>query len=259
MRKTAIFMPLLALLAGAVGYFLRHMELRYVFDEHTGLPLRGSSITIALIVLSALFFVIIVLFSAKVKAVFLSPDGFENAFGASFLAYPVIFLIAGLSWFGATIKYFFEFRIQVTSANAELYFLLLSALSSISIIIFAIEVYQNPRRRSKLALSVVPVLFMCFWLIMLYRRNAANPILLNYCYSCLAIMAGTLGFYFPAGFVYKRPAQVKTLVAMLCAVYFNAVTLADVHETSIKVIIAVVIAINLVHSYMLIRCLQRKR
>jgi len=105
---------------------------------------------------------------------------------------------------------------------------------------------------------VVPILFMCFWLIVMYKQNATNPVLLSYCYYCLAIMASTLSFYYTAGFVFKKPAPGKTIFAYLASIYFCLVTLADEHPVSIKLIFAAVVAVNVVYSSMLIRNLRPK-
>jgi hypothetical protein len=258
MRKSAIAMPLLALIAGAVGFLLRRTELANIFDELTGLPERGADITIALIAVSVAFLICAFIFALSIRLKFTSPPEFENAFGTDPLAYPLIFFILGLVWIGATIKHLLDLRAAGSIPLSELYFSVLSFLAAISTILFAIEVFQDPRRRSILVLTIVPTIFMCFWLIVLYRRNASNPILLSYCYQCLAIIFSALGFYFTSGFAYNRPAIGKTLFAYFSAIYFCFVTLADGLPSSIKMIFAVLIAINVVYSSMLLRNVQKK-
>lgn len=251
-------MPFFALAAGAVGLYLRLMELICVFDELTGLPQRGARETITLIVFSAAVLLIAFLLSLRVTLKYKALPGFENAFGTAPLSYPLVFTLIGIVWFGATVKHFFELRAGGWMPQIELYFLILSALSAISVAFFAIEMYQDPRRRIIIALSIVPSLFMCFWLVIMYRQNATNPILLSYAYYCLAIISSALGFYFTSGFVYNKPAPGKAIFSYLAAIYFCFVTLADSHSTSTKIIFAVIIAINVVYSSMLIRNLEWK-
>ena len=258
MRVSSFFMPFFALFAGASGYYLRSMELRTVFDAHTGLPQRGAVVTYALIGLSAVFLCIILIFTLCARAKFASPSGFVNAFGTEPLAYPSIFFLIGIVWLGATVLYFLNIYTQGSIQLSELCFSILSALSAISVSLFAIEVYQNPRRKSKYALSIVPTIFMCFWLILLYRQNASNPILLSYCYQCLAIISSALGFYFTSGFIYNRPAPGKTIFSFFAAIYFCLVALADEHTMSIKFIFIAIIVINVIYSSMLIRNMVRK-
>jgi len=258
MRISAFFLPFFALVAGAAGFFLRLMELMYVFDARTGLPERGASITYALIALSVLFLILALFFSIWLALKRQSPRGFENAFGTDPLIYPLSFAIIGLLWLGATVKYFIDIYAAGSVPMTELYFGILSALSAISVAFFAIEMYQDPRRKMIFALSIIPTLFMCFWLIVMYRQNAANPILLSYAYQCLAIISAALAFYFTSGFVYGKPAPGKTVFFYFAAIFFCFVTLADEHETTIRLIFAAIIAMNVVYSSKLIRQLRRK-
>ena len=252
-------MPFFALLAGASGYYLRLTELRVVFDGQTGIPHRGAVTTIMLIALTLAFLIIIAVFASRAVSSNTSPRGFENAFGTEPLAYPLIFFIIGLLWIATTVIYFRSISGAGTIPMSEVIFSILSVLSAISESLYAVEVYQDPRRRSKLVLSIVPTMFMCFWLILLYKRNASNPILLSYCYQCLAIISATLGFYFTSGFVYNRPAPGKTIFAFFAAIYFCFVTLADNHVMPIKIIFIIIIAINLTYSSMLLRNMKRKK
>ena len=258
MRISAFSMPLFALFAGAAGYYIRLMELWNVFDDRTGLPQRGAGITLVLIILSVVYLLIVFIFALRVRLKHVTPRGFENAYGTESLAYPFIFLLIGLAWLGATAKHLIDLKALGTIPLSEVYFSVLSALSAIATALFAIEMYQDPRRKSRFALSVVPAAFTCFWLVLLYMRNSANPILLSYCYQCLAIIASTLGFYFTSGFIYNKPAPAKTIFAYFASIYFCFVTLADGHTFSIKIIFIALIIINVVYSSMLIRRIQGK-
>ena len=254
-------MPFFALMAGAFGYYLRMLELWSVFEEQLigpPLPRAGALVTHALIALSVVFLALILLFSLRVRRKYSSPMGFQNAFGTEPLAYPFIFHIIGLAWLGATIKHFFDLGAFGAIPFVEICFSMLSALSAISVTVFAVDMYQDPRRKSKFGLSVIPTVFMCFWLILFYSRNSSNPILLSYSYQCLAIVASTLGFYFTSGFVYNKPAPARTVFSFFSAIYFCFVTLADGHDISIKLIFIALIVINVVYSSMLIRGMYRK-
>ena len=258
MRISAVFVPFFALLAGAGGFYLRLTELLNVFNRRTGLPERGASITITLIALSAVFLLFAFLFSLRAAAKHTAPRGFENAFGTDPLSYPVAFSLVGIVWLGATIRHIIELSESGMFPRIQLYFLILSALSALSVAVFAIEMYQDPRRKIIFALSIVPTLFMCFWLILVYRQNATNPVLLSYCYQCLAIIAAALGFYFTSGFVYQKPAPGKAIFTYLAAIYFCFITLADDHALSIKIILAAIITLNVLNASMLIRNLKWK-
>lgn len=252
-------MPFFALASGAAGFYLRRMELINVFDIRTGLPERGASLTLGLIALSAFFLLLSLVFCIRAVDKHVSPAGFENAFGTDPLSYPFAFALIGFVWLGATVKRFLDLNAAGALLQSDLYFLILSALAAVSVAFFAIEMYQDPRRKMIFALSIIPSLFMCFWLILIYKQNAANPVLLSYCYQCLAVIASALGFYFTSGFVYGKPAPGKTIFFYSAAVYFGFVTLADGHSMTIKLILAAIITMNVTYSSMLIRNMRLKK
>lgn len=251
-------MPFFALISGAVGFYLRLTELMNVIDARTGLAQRGARESFVLIAFCVVFLILSLLFSIRAAVKRQAPRGFDNAFGTDPLTYPFSFIIIGIAWLGGTVKHFFDFYSAGPMPMTELYFTVLSALAAISVACFAIEMYQDPRRKMVYALSIVPSLFMCFWLIVLYRRNATNPILISYVYQCLAVISSALAFYFTSGFVYGKPAPGKTIFVYLAAIFFCFVTLADGHSMAVRIIFAALIATNTLYSSKLIRNLRRR-
>ena len=258
MRISAFFVPFFTLLAGVGGFYLRMSELLDAFDPYTGLPERGAATTIWMIIFSAVFIGMIIFFAITASARHRSPKGFENAFGTDPILYPVLLVLVGVAWLAGTYLYFSPLRIADTLQAIDIYFIILSALSAICIAYFAIEMFQDSRRKTPYILSIVPTIFLCFWLILLYRQNAANPILLSYVYQCLAIVASALSFYFTSAFLYDKPAPGKAIVSYCAAMYFCAVTLADGHPPGIAIIFGAIIAACTIHLVMLLRNLQRK-
>jgi len=251
-------MPFFALLAGAAGLYLRLIELCNVFDMRTGLAEVWANETIVLIAFSAVFLILALAFSIRASAKYKSPPGFEHAFGTDPLTYPFAFSLIGLIWFGATVKHFHDLNIMGAVPTGEMIFSALSALAAISVTFFAIEMYQDPRRKMTYMLSLTPTLFMCFWLILMYKQNATNPVLLSYCYQCLAIILATLSFYLTSGFVYDKPAPGKTILVYFLTIYFCFVTLADNHTLTIRLIFAAIIAVNAIYLSMILRNLRPK-
>jgi len=258
MRISAICVPFFALLSGVGGYYLRLSELLNVFDPVTGLPERSAAITFWLIALSALNLFLIIIFAIVVAMRNRSPRGFENAFGTDPVFYPVVFTFSGIVWLIGTYLYYDYHKAAGTLQMMEIYFIILSAVAAICVAIFAIEMFQDSRRKAQYALSIVPTIFLCFWLLLVYRLNASNPILLGYLYQCLAIVASALSFYFTSGFLYDKPAPGKAIVSYYASIYFCAVTLADDHHLGLKLILGAIIAVSVVHMAMLLRNLRRK-
>jgi len=259
MRISAFVVPFFVVLAGVFGYNLRLSEHYNVFDAVTGLPYRNAPTTLWLIVFSVAFLLFIVIFAVRVASKHQALPGFESAFGTDPFFYPVVFVVIGITWITGTFMYLsFLNGVNAVTLN-DIYFIVFSILSAASTTFFAIQMYQDSRKNAAYALSVIPTIFMCFWLIFIYRHNASNPVLLSYIYQCLAVVASALGFYFTSGFLYGRPAPGKAVFAYYAAIYFCFVTLADNIPTGIKLIYCALIAVNLVHSTMLIRNLQSKK
>jgi len=258
MRISAFFIPFFAVLAGVSGFYLRLSERLNVFDPLTGLPERNAATTIWLLMLTGAFLLFVLIFAIVASARHKALPGFENVFGTDPFSYPLIFTIIGIAWLAGTYVYFADLNAEGALTINDISYIVLSAIAAISVTLFAIEMYQDSRRKAPYALSIVPTIFLCFWLIMLYRQNASNPVLLDYAYQCIAIMASALSFYFTSGFLYGKPAPGKAIFTYYTAIYFCSVSLADDLPTGIRLIFGAIIAANIVHSALLIKNLQRK-
>jgi len=251
-------MPFFAILAGIGGFYLRLSERVNVFDPLTGLPERNAATTFWLMILSVVFMIFVIIFAIVAASRHKALPGFENAFGTDPFSYPVVFTLIGIAWLVGTYLYFSDLNRSGALTANDIYFIVFSTIAAFSVTLFAIEMYQDSRRKAPYALSVVPTIFLCFWLIMIYRQNASNPILLSYVYQCIAIMASALSFYFTSGFLYEKPAPGKAIVMYYASIYFCAIALADDLPLSIKIIYGSIIAANIVHSTLLIKNLQER-
>ena len=259
MRISSVVIPFIVFLAGIAGSFLRTTELAIIFDSYSGLPEHNAFITLVLMAFSSLFFFITILFSIRTTVKNAVSDDYDNAFGTDSFAHPATFMAISTVWLVATIVYFLERFSMVNTETIDYVFAGASSLSAVFLMIFAIEVYKNPRRKFLALLSVVPTLFMCFWLVLIYRDNASNPVLIEYAYFCLALVFSATGMYFSSGFAIGRPVIGKAIVSYTGAAYFCMVTLADNHSMSIKLIIGVIAFMNLFNLSSLLRNLQKKR
>ena len=258
MKKLSVVMPIVLAAVGAAGFYLRLLELNYVFAAQTGLPDRGAAITLALIVLTVLLLISAFMFSLRVGFGCSVPQGFSNIYGTDSVAYPFIISIISLVWIGGTAMNAIDLSASDNFQTAELYFTVLSAVSALCYIIFSIDIFRSPKRKGVTALILVPIMFMTFWLILMYRENASNPILLSYSYHALAIIFSALSFYYISAFIFSKPYPGKAIFTSLAAVFFCFVTLADTHNLGVNLIFISIIAINVVHLTMLIRNLLPK-
>lgn len=252
-------MPIFAMVAGVLGYFLRLSEKENVFNHITGLPERGSVTTTVLIALSVIFVLIVLIFTICATVRNKSPDRFDLAFGTNSILYPVTFVIIGLLWAVGTFFYFTQIRDLGVISGVDIAFTVLSLLTAVSIVLLSTEVFTVTYRKTPYLLSIVPIIFVCFWLILLYRQNASNPVLLAYAYQIIALVFTALSFYFTAGYVFGRPAPGRAIVSYYCAIYFSAVSLADGNLLGINLLLIAIIAYCMIYSSMMIFHLESRR
>jgi hypothetical protein len=258
MRFSTFFIPFLTVVAGICGFWLRMIELATVFNPYTGFPERDAPITLALIGLSALIIVIAIIFAIRITVKYTVGSDFDNAFGTDSFMYPVIYTAVGTVWIAATAIYFLGHYAMGTDEILVRLFAGASSLAALFIIIFAIEVYKNPRRKFISIFSVLPTMFMCVWLVLIYRENASNPVLLSYAYKILGIAFAATGCYFSSSFAIGKPVIGKAIVAYIAATYFLFVTIADDYPMSMKMILSAIAFMSLFNLGSLLRNLQKK-
>ena len=258
MKKASAIVPLAATLVAALAFYLRTIELTTVFEPLTGLNERGAPLTVGLITLTVAFIIFALVFSRRVGAKHKSPEGFFGAFSTNSYVYLFSLSTIALVWGGATAIYAISHNAAGTFQTVELYYTVLSAISALCLLVFAIEVFRAPNRKSTMFLILPAIIFATFWLVLIYRDNASNPILLSYSYYALAVIFTALSFYYLAGFVFSKPSPGRTTFVSLCAVFFCFITLADTHSFGIKLIFSTIIILNLLHMVMLLKNLQTK-
>ena len=228
MRKFAAISSAFAVLLGVVGFFLRRTELNSIFDPQSGLALRFAGISLALggltvAVLAALLVSLLVIGALKVRS------GFSGAFGSA-SSVPVFVVALGAVFFaaGALALLARVFKAPAFSiVNGVLAIFGLASAISVFVVFYC---SYKLRDGSELQLcSIVPIAFLCFWLILAYRQRAADPVLLDYIYEILALILCILGFYFTAGFAFGRVKPRRALFCTNGAIYMSIVTLADSH------------------------------
>ncbi|MBR5381012.1 MAG: hypothetical protein IK136_00150 [Oscillospiraceae bacterium] len=221
MRKTRLIAPVLAVIAGIAGFFLRKHELATVYDMW-GLAVRGMPVTITLIVLSVFVVAAAAVFALtagkrRVAASLETVVPKDMAGKAAFWLAAVLFVIGAIGCF----VYPSVFRWRGVA-----YIFALFALASGAAYAMLPTAQEKPGQVVTV-LSVVPALFFSLWLIVCFRTNATDPQLIDYCYEVLAAAAMAFACYCEAGYAYGVSKPGKTAAAALIALYFGIVSLAD--------------------------------
>lgn len=235
MKYNRIYLILIALF-GAAGAALRSLSLLYGVEPETGLPIPGY---LPASVLTVLTVCVIALFAVLGRTWFGSANGcpFEQLFTG--MGKPAALLCAaaaaGMTVFSAfSISYLPELLLEQTVDlnNSVLYpspllaaavavLWVLGLCSGICLFILSLaQLRSSPVSRRTGMYLTIPMFWLCLDLIMLYHENSGNPILSEYSYALLLVIALMISFYSIAGFLFSsKPSTSRFCAASAIAVY----------------------------------------
>lgn len=237
MRKELI-LPVLAVLGGGAGFALRRWELAAAFEPGTGLPIGGAPATFALAGFSLLTAVVLALLCQHNKGRL--TGGYDQAFsargGTAYLtALTVSAFLMGASGLLGLYTAVAHGGTQTLTAlkvagviHVGQYLLCLPG--AWGILMVGRNNYQGRKNGKYSAYVLLPAYAGCVWLISAYQGHSGDPVVLDYVYELLAIVAILLGMYFMAGFAFERAKTFRTSFFSLMGIYFTGVTLADGHD-----------------------------
>jgi len=214
-------MALIGVLAGVVGFLLRHQEVATVFDPVSGLAERGATITITLALFSLA--VVALLFGLSFIDSKRTLSSFQEAFGGGIFG-TLLLACLGLCVF----------------ALAGLEFMLLSerdGLDPFALARLGAALLAGPAlmltailgwRGGNVAIpAALPVFWLCIWLIANHMDQASNPVLLSYVYQLFAIASLLLALYYVAGYAFRQEKPRRLLFFSSTALFFTGVTMGD--------------------------------
>lgn len=248
MRKELV-LPVTAIVGGAIGFFLRRLELATAFEPDTGLPIEGMPVTWALIALSAAVAVVLLLLCLGVGKGF--EGGYDQAFRARDAAPYMMGMTAG-AFLTAAAGVLLLLKLPRLYAEASLEtsgfpmfslvpMVLLAVLclaSAWSMLMLGKNNYRGEEKGRYSAWLLIPAYTCCMWLIVSYQEHSGDPIILDYVYQLFSVIAAVLGCYFLSGFGFGRSRPAAAAFFSAEAMYFALVTLADAHEPAFLLLYA---------------------
>ena len=248
MRKELV-LPVTAIAGGAIGFFLRRLELATAFEPDTGLPIQGMPVTWALIALSAAVAVALLLLCLGVGKGF--EGGYDQAFRARDAAPYMMGMTAG-AFLTAAAGVLLLLKLPRLYAEASLEtsgfpmfslvpMVLLAVLclcSAWSMLMLGKNNYRGEEKGKYSAWLLIPAYTCCMWLIVSYQEHSGDPIILDYVYQLFSVIAAVLGCYFLSGFGFGRSRPAAAAFFSAEAMYFALVTLADAHEPAFLLLYA---------------------
>ncbi len=236
MRKKFFLTPIVVLILGILGALFRYWEVDTIFDPVTGLAKRYASVSILLIILTAVVILIAVLYAR-----FLDNKGILNIDPKrpfpvnSKLSVTVLTILGVVIMLCSAYNYLIDINETIVFRAV---FAVLGIGTGVAIITDASASYKGDESKMGF-LFCIATLFMSWWLIMTYKENNSNPVLLEYCYECLGAIAATLSFYYATGHFYGKITPKRTVISHLMGIFFCLVTSLNAGNIAQKIIFAV--------------------
>lgn len=244
-----ILLPLLAILGGGAGFFLRRRELSCAFDSE-GLHISGTPATICLILFSVALAVVFLLFCLRVKSKKLSQE--EPLFAAGNLPYLIFCLLDAALLPAAAVVGLLE-ELALWDPNPLRIFLFILCFPCCAcIVLMAVRNFRGRKRQYSFSL-LLPAFFCCLWLVTAGQVCSANPVVLNYVYHLFAIICALLSTYYAASFSYTQTNSWLFLLFSLLGIYFGLTTMADQHDIVATLLLLFAMLYQLLHATVLLR------
>ena len=254
MRRFGFVMPAAALVLGGVGYVFRSLEL---LNMESGASGPDAKVLMSFSVAAGIVFLIVSILCARRFAV---NGEFPKAFGSASVAGLLVQILLGAAFMAdGVICALSPGLFEGYSIAVQRIFGVLGAVSGAAVAMLALYGYKGGRKGGWAGLfSVIPALFLCMWIVMVYRSNATNPDILSFGYDCLAIAAAAFAFYYWAGYVYGRRGLFRTMFSSLAAIYLLPVMAAGLQNAALIGLTALLTVILCVNTCIFISNFQPK-
>lgn len=236
------FPAVLALVGGGVGFALRKWQLATGFEEDTGLAISGAPAAMVLMAFTLCMALLFLLLCRKEEKALPWQTAFaageQNTLCATALILSAMLLLVsgGLEIMEYTVNgaasYAGETVFARIASKALPPLRILLCLGSLPCVFFWSRAILQRKGSGEFLSTLEPCMLYCVWLISTYQTRGTDPVVQDYLYEVLAIVAALLGLYFIAGFSFGNGKPRQAVFFCLAGVYFSLVTLADRHGTA---------------------------
>lgn len=218
MQKYAWTYTMAGTVFSAVVVMLRWLQVQTIFDAETGLPQLNAPITTMLVASLILIAAALWWMSGRMKTDW-APEEPEDAFAQPHRETGgILIAVAILAAVGSLLLFFSEESTLMKAA---------ALLGLLSAPVLAMLPHLPRWGGFGAALSVLPVLFFCLWLVVFYKENAANPILWSYGMEILAIAMCLLAVFRLSAYLFYRAKPRQAIFSCMLALITSLATLTD--------------------------------
>ena len=224
MKKSAALITVLTVVAGIIAAVLRRIECNTIFNDE-GLAERGAPISIILIIFCVLFAAVVVGFTVSKTGNRTVTGRYESVFHTETPAMLVISAVLGAAMIAAGYLNYRTAAVGGTRAIVEGAVGLLAALAGVAF--FALSFNAKRGKGGCMLASLLVTIFVCFYILVTYKKNAADPVLLDNMYVFLALCFSALASYYVAGFAFDRAAVKKTMTMSFISAFLCIIACVD--------------------------------
>lgn len=224
MKKFSVFFTLLTLALGAAGAVLHKFQLLTAIEPQTGLSVTNAPISIFTAAFSILAVVLFILLSQLLKNRNVEPVYHEAMAPGNIIPTLISAAMIAVAAFGAYKSITAGIGVRCT----ELAVYILAAVAVLAGVAFFVMSLQAFLRRSgveTMLCSVVVVFFVCYWLVLAYKENSADPVRIKFIYEFLGLCAAALAVYYTSGYAFGSSRPRMTVAFSAMAVYFCAMSI----------------------------------
>lgn len=220
MKKT-VFMPVFIAIFALAGAVLRGLNLMHGYEAATKLPVPGDKAEMALIAVCGLAALALVILAIAHRGLRGMP--FEDAFGTDNTLFKMISVIAGLvmiaaGGFGLYLAVTQDPQLPMLNKLPLFPLWLLAMLTGGCLIGIATMLSRRTVTEGSAMLTIIPMFWACFDLIITFKDNGASPFVGLYAFELLAAIALTYAFYALAGFLYSTASPSRFIFSAGAAV-----------------------------------------
>lgn len=210
--KIKAYVPVFVALIALAGAILRGLNLIYGYEPVTNLPVRGDMAATGLIVLSVLAVLALLVWGRPFRA----DRGiqFEDAFSGGGTPFKMISVLCGLFMcaagaLGLYVTVSGDPAVPLAANLSQLPLWLLAIFTGACFVGIAAGLGRGSITEGVALLTIIPMFWACFDLIITFKDNGASPFVGLYGVELLAATLLSYAFYVLAGFLYGvgKPAQ----------------------------------------------------
>jgi hypothetical protein len=226
MKKFSVAFTLLTLALGAAGAVLHKFQMLTAIEPQTGLSITNAPISIFTAAFSLLASVLFILLVQLLKNKNVEPVYHEAMAPGKGNIIPMIvsaamILVAAL---GAYKCYTLGIGVRCTEI-AVLILALMAVLAGVAFFVMSLFAYLRRSGAETMLCAVVIILFVCYWLVLAYKENSADPVRIKFVYEFLGLCAAALAVYYTAGYAFGSSRPRMTVAVSAIAVYFCAMSI----------------------------------